>query len=471
MKADGASDEQVKKFLQQSQQIQTLKTKPPLPNASCADGFEGGTFSNWQGEIGTNPGGGNPPVWSSNIITPGNQDIVPAPSSDACAFPANPILLPAPSFGTYSAKLGNNINGAGAEQLSFQFVVSSSDTSFLFTYAMVMEDPSHSVADQPYFKILMLDPTGDTIPNSFFYYVSGPSNPGFYTSNCFINSVSYYKPWTIRGVNLAPYIGQMVTLVATNADCSLSGHFGYGYIDLDCDGNLLSPRYCPGGPVTLDANSEPNSQYLWEGGSTTAALTISSPVAGDTISCIVTPWGGYSFRANYVLTPAQSNFSSSVNTNTITLTNNSAGAISCFWDFGDGNTSTNCNPTHVYAMAGTYTVCLTVQTDGCSSGVTSCSTITILSTGINELGSSSDINLVPNPASETVFIEFKNGFSNEKMDISVYNLIVAEVLKSQTVADKGKASLNVSTLPSGIYFIKIKSSENEITKKLIVSKE
>jgi PKD repeat protein len=35
------------------------------------------------------------------------------------------------------------------------------------------------------------------------------------------------------------------------------------------------------------------------------------------------------------------------------------------WDFGDGNTSTNPNPTHTYAEAGNYTVSLTItRSDG-----------------------------------------------------------------------------------------------------------
>lgn len=40
----------------------------------------------------------------------------------------------------------------------------------------------------------------------------------------------------------------------------------------------------------------------------------------------------------------------------------SAPLLTWAWDFGDGNTSTQQNPTHTYAAAGTYTVCLTVTT-------------------------------------------------------------------------------------------------------------
>ncbi len=50
-----------------------------------------------------------------------------------------------------------------------------------------------------------------------------------------------------------------------------------------------------------------------------------------------------------------------------TFTNLSSGLAGCNWNFGDGNTSTNNNPTHAYGSAGVYTVTLTgtAQTTGC----------------------------------------------------------------------------------------------------------
>lgn len=54
--------------------------------------------------------------------------------------------------------------------------------------------------------------------------------------------------------------------------------------------------------------------------------------------------------------------------NSVTLTDNSAGAMSYLWDFGDGNTYTTAgNVTHTYYSAGNFTVSLTVSdTSGCS---------------------------------------------------------------------------------------------------------
>lgn len=48
------------------------------------------------------------------------------------------------------------------------------------------------------------------------------------------------------------------------------------------------------------------------------------------------------------------------------------------WDFGDGNTSTQQNPTHTYATTGTYTICL-ITTDGCGNADTTCQSVTICS--------------------------------------------------------------------------------------------
>jgi PKD repeat protein len=50
----------------------------------------------------------------------------------------------------------------------------------------------------------------------------------------------------------------------------------------------------------------------------------------------------------------------------ISFTNQSGGAVLYFWKFGDGNTSTQRNPTHAYLDTGTYLICLIVTNrNGC----------------------------------------------------------------------------------------------------------
>ena len=55
------------------------------------------------------------------------------------------------------------------------------------------------------------------------------------------------------------------------------------------------------------------------------------------------------------------NFTFNVSGSAAQFTNTSSGTNSATWDFGDGLTSNAYNPTHTYASAGTYTVCLTAS--------------------------------------------------------------------------------------------------------------
>jgi gliding motility-associated-like protein len=53
-------------------------------------------------------------------------------------------------------------------------------------------------------------------------------------------------------------------------------------------------------------------------------------------------------------------------TSTVAFSDSSVGAVTRLWSFGDGNTSTAFNPTHVYAAPGTYTVTLSVTNGSCT---------------------------------------------------------------------------------------------------------
>jgi gliding motility-associated-like protein len=68
----------------------------------------------------------------------------------------------------------------------------------------------------------------------------------------------------------------------------------------------------------------------------------------------------------------------------VQFTDLTPGAVSWQWDFGDGNTSTQQNPTHTYASTGNYTVTLTVSTGGgCSNTITKPNFIRIQPTSIS----------------------------------------------------------------------------------------
>jgi gliding motility-associated-like protein len=60
------------------------------------------------------------------------------------------------------------------------------------------------------------------------------------------------------------------------------------------------------------------------------------------------------------------NINCSVNKRQVLFTDRSIAATSWFWEFGDGSTSSLQNPSHSYAVLGTYTVRLTVQNGSCT---------------------------------------------------------------------------------------------------------
>jgi len=62
-------------------------------------------------------------------------------------------------------------------------------------------------------------------------------------------------------------------------------------------------------------------------------------------------------------TTLKADFSFEANALEVAFTNKSEGAASYMWNFGDGNTSTEKDPVHTYAVAGEYSVKLTVAND------------------------------------------------------------------------------------------------------------
>ena len=63
------------------------------------------------------------------------------------------------------------------------------------------------------------------------------------------------------------------------------------------------------------------------------------------------------------------NFNYIIDGKTVHFFDNSTGAVSWHWDFGDGETSTLQNPVHTYAKSGTYFVTLNVSNGVASSSI------------------------------------------------------------------------------------------------------
>jgi gliding motility-associated-like protein len=265
-------------------------------------GFEYGNFTNWFCDTGFVAG-----VGTSNVITlfpstptANRHDIVPKVTPSALdpygLFPTNP-----PDASNFALKLGNNINGKGAERVSYNIVVpaGSTDASITYRYAVVFEDPGHLYHEQPRFIAKLFDVANNSyVPCASYEYIADAALPGFFDSP--IDATVKCKSWASVFVNLSAYAGRTMRLEFTTADCTRGLHWGYAYVDVgDCNITASANYTC--NPSTANLIAPAGFQfYNWWNANYTAIVatgqnaTLSPiPPNNSTLHVEVIPFNGF----------------------------------------------------------------------------------------------------------------------------------------------------------------------------------
>ncbi|MGB0402579.1 MAG: PKD domain-containing protein [Salibacteraceae bacterium] len=141
------------------------------------------------------------------------------------------------------------------------------------------------------------------------------------------------------------------------------------------------------------------------------------------------------------------------------------------WDFGDGNTSKLKDPTHTYANSGKYSVTLKA-----SNGFGNDSEIKTNFIDVDELYCnktigvqdylSNSLKIYPNPSNGTIYIDFTNA------DVKKYQLRLLSLqgqvisLKELNLENGPISEVNLGGMYKGVYFIELKNSDFQITKKV-----
>jgi len=182
------------------------------------------------------------------------------------------------------------------------------------------------------------------------------------------------------GLNLIPTNAQ----VKSCEGCNIDGDFSY----------VVSQGNCS---VQLNANGADSECYDWDfgdgstgsGPSTTHIYASSGTYTICLTTCCVSPDGTLTTQVTCHTITVQCgcdiipDFQYTVNGCTVDFQDLSQPNSACYeWDFGDGNVdnTNNPSPSHTYASAGTYTVCLTVccvNLDGTLNYQTICKTVTV----------------------------------------------------------------------------------------------
>jgi hypothetical protein len=155
--------------------------------------------------------------------------------------------------------------------------------------------------------------------------------------------------------------------------------------------------------------------------------------------------------------------------NTYTFTDNSTGATSWYWDFGDGTNTTGQGPVvHTYTANGTYIVMLIVSNGTCQD--TAYFTVVINGVGIEQLPNESLLTVYPNPATDAFTISW-NQQEQEQISIQLTDHLGRIVFSSTAqIMNPGIHSMKISSsgFAAGIYFLQLKGENSNTVKKITI---
>jgi hypothetical protein len=228
--------------------------------------------------------------------------------------------------------------------------------------------------------------------------------------------------------------------------------------------------YCEGNNAILLNAGNPGSSYLWDDASTaqtrmvntagTYYVTVTSSagcVGSDTINVGFSP----AATGDYTATEATNglvNFSATANNSN-----------SYFWQFGHNNATAN-GPTasYTYPSNGFYNVTLNLTNDcGDTTKITKSVTVnTVTGVGINDLIKDAKINIYPNPAKEVIVIENKDKIIFEQ--ITIVDVLGRSVYNSKNIGSSKEYKIDIQTLKSGTYYLKVQTSEGLIVNSFTV---
>ncbi|RQO30540.1 hypothetical protein DBR32_13330 [Taibaiella sp. KBW10] len=218
-------------------------------------------------------------------------------------------------------------------------------------------------------------------------------------------------------------------------------NFSNLYVNAD---NIPAATACVNTAIDFPLGSSNATSYLWDFGDGTQATT--SPV-----SHTFTTAGTYTIR----LVVSNPNTCNKTDTSFTTVTvnpsptaaftfsplvgepnqpffftNQSSGASSYLWNFGDSRTSTETNPSHEYNRTGTYTVCLTATNDfNCSDKI--CKTLQATIYPVVDIPTG----FSPNADGKNDILRIR-GYGIEKVNLQIFNRWGEKVFETNQV-DKG----------------------------------
>ncbi len=208
--------------------------------------------------------------------------------------------------------------------------------------------------------------------------------------------------------------------------------------------------FCEGDSVYLEATG--GTSYYWpiqdktETGLWVKKASMVQVIVRNEHNCRDTAWHEVSM---YALPEAA--FSEEIIFDTVYFLNETAGADSCYWDFGDDAFSSATDPMHKYGITGTFMVKLQAMTDmECMDSAFH--TITIESTWLEEKELMAEFEIYPNPAKESLQIEW----NPQKEPVAGTYIRLTDLSGKETKTlriEPGITRIDVKDLEPGMYIL------------------
>lgn len=222
---------------------------------------------------------------------------------------------------------------------------------------------------------------------------------------------------------------------------------------------------CPSASVTFGAAPVSGVTYSWTpGGATTSELTASA--AGQYIVTAQSQCGSFSDTVTVTDSPLPV-AAFTVGTTfglSASFTNSSSNATGYLWDFGDGNTSTDENPTHIYGAEGVYTITLTVY--GACDTLTTTQTYAAVAFSTESLEDGS-FRIYPNPADAYINLEIA-GMPAGDVTVSIIDM-EGRTVWSNAFNLNGNVlkTIDIQMLQPGVYVVKLESPDTALTRRIV----
>lgn len=292
--------------------------------------------------------------------------------------------------------------------------------------------------------------------------------------------------WRTEAVDLTNYVGESVLLKFIN----ITGYGNSLYIDNINIMNFIAPtanfttnttEVCAGSQVIFqNASDAPNSDLSWnfgpgaipsvafgpgphivtfgQVGVNNVTLTATNAIGTDTYSSDIS-----------VLGTPDAAFDVVVQDGIIFTTNNSTGATTYSWDFGDGDGSNEENPIHVYDEDGTYTITLTAEND-CGTSTTTFE-VSVVVSSVRSLSAEVRTTVAPNPNNGTFNFSIEQ-LPSDRADLIIIDaqgrLVYQQVI--QLANGQAEQTIRLQNLAGGVYLLRLATEQGIRTERLVIQK-